>query len=55
MRLAEGSQPALDQWRIGQDPTVQGGVVDRQAALQKQLLDVAIAERVAPLSYCVYG
>jgi hypothetical protein len=33
VRLAEGSQPALDQRRIGQDPAVQGGVVHRQAAL----------------------
>jgi hypothetical protein len=33
VRLAEGSQPALDQRRIGQHPAVQGGVVHRQAAL----------------------
>src|SRR5829696_5308055 len=47
MGLAEGAQPALDQGRVGQDPTVQGGVVDLEAALPEQLLDVAIAERVA--------
>src|SRR4051794_21427047 len=35
--------------RIGQDPTVQGGVVDRQAALQKQLLDITVAERLAQI------
>ena len=33
VRLAEGSQPALEQRRIGQNPAVQGGVVHRQAAL----------------------
>ena len=33
VRLAEGTQLALDQRRIGQDPAVQGGVVHRQAAL----------------------
>ena len=49
MGLAEGPQPALDQGRVGQHPAVQGGVVDLQAALQKQLFDVAIAERVAQL------
>jgi hypothetical protein len=49
VRLAEGSQPALDQRRIGQNPAVQGGVVHRQAALQKQLLDVTVAERIAQI------
>src|SRR3954470_3461569 len=49
MGFAEGSQPALDQGRVGQHPPVQGGVVDLQAALQKQLFDVAIAERVAQI------
>ena len=49
MRLAEGSRPALDQRRIGQNPAVQGGVVHRQAALQEQLLDVPVAERVAQI------
>src|SRR3954470_18556330 len=47
MGLAEGAQPLLDQGRVGQHPAVQGGVVHLQTALQKQLLDVAIAERVA--------
>src|SRR5215212_3861961 len=47
MGLAEGPQSLLDQGRVGQHPAVQGGVVDLQAALQKQLFDVAIAERVA--------
>src|SRR3954454_4781221 len=47
MGFAEGPQPALDQGRVGQHPAVQGGVVDLQAALQEQLFDVAIAERVA--------
>src|SRR4051812_16450424 len=44
VRLAEGSQPALDQRRVGQNPAVQGGVVHRQAALPEQLLDVAVAQ-----------
>src|SRR5215211_2743384 len=44
VRLAEGPQPALDQQGVGQDPAVQGGVVHLQAALQKQLLNVAVAE-----------
>src|SRR3954447_1109080 len=47
MGLAEGAQPLLDQGRVGQHPAVQGGVVHLQTALQEQLLDVAIAERVA--------
>ena len=47
MGFAEGPQPALDQGRVGQHPAVQGGVVHLQAALQEQLLDVAIAERIA--------
>src|SRR3954471_5848911 len=47
MGFAEGAQPALDQGRVGQHPAVQGGVVHLQTALQEQLLDVAIAERVA--------
>jgi hypothetical protein len=47
MGFAEGPQPTLDQRRIGQNPAVQGGVVDLQAALDKQLLDVTIAERIA--------
>jgi hypothetical protein len=33
VRLAEESHPALEQGRIGQDPTVQGAMVHRQAAL----------------------
>ena len=39
--------PLLDQGRVGQHPPVQGGVIHLQAAFQEQLLDVAIAERVA--------
>src|ERR671910_2861969 len=47
MGFAEGPQPTLDQRRVGQNPAVQGGVVDLQAALDEQLLDVTIAERIA--------
>src|SRR4051812_9099067 len=47
MGFAEGPQPALDQRRVGQHPPVQSGVVDLEAALQEQLLDVAVAERIA--------
>ena len=49
MRFAEGPQSALDQRRIGQDPAVQGGVVDLQAALQEQLLNVTVAERIVQI------
>jgi hypothetical protein len=49
MRFAEGPQPALDQRRIGQDPAVQGGVVDHETALPEQLLDVAVAQGIAQL------
>src|SRR4051795_2603819 len=49
MGLAEGAQSLLDQGRVGQHPAVQGGVIDLQAALEEQLLDVAIAERVAQI------
>jgi hypothetical protein len=47
VRLAEGAQPALDQRGVGQDPAVQGGVVHLQAPLQKQLLNVTVAQRIA--------
>ena len=47
--LAEGPQPRLDQGRVGQHPAVQGGVVDLQAALQEQLLDVTVAQGVAQI------
>ena len=33
VRLAEESQPALEQRCVGQDPVVQDGIVHRQAAL----------------------
>jgi hypothetical protein len=46
MRLAEGAQAALDQRRIGQDPTVQGGVIHLQPALQEELLNVAVAQGI---------
>src|SRR5215204_5244427 len=49
MGFAEGAQSLLDQGRVGQHPAVQGGVVDLEAALQKQLLDVTIAERIAQI------
>src|SRR3954452_13038772 len=47
VRLAEGSQPALDQRRVSQDPAVHGGVIHRQAALEKELLNVAVAQGIA--------
>ena len=47
MRLAEPAQPALDGRRVGEHPSVEGGVVDREAALEQHLLDVAVAERIA--------
>ena len=47
MRLAKGAQPAFDQGSVGQDPAVEGAVVDLKAALQEHLLDVTIAEWVA--------
>src|SRR5215204_1681845 len=43
MGFAEGAQSLLDQGRVGQHPAVQGGVVDLQAALPEQLLDVTVA------------
>src|SRR3954451_19733810 len=49
MRLAKGSQPALDQWRVDQDPAVQSAVIHRQAALQEELFNVAVAERIAQI------
>src|SRR5918998_69654 len=39
----------LDQRRIGQDPAIEGAMVHRQAALPKQLLDVAIAQGIAQI------
>src|SRR3954447_16375242 len=49
MGLAEGPQSLLDQGRVGQHPAVQGGVIDLQAALQKQLLDVTVAQGIAQI------
>src|SRR3954469_12675378 len=49
MGFAEGAQPALDQGRVGQHPAVQGGVIDLEAALEEQLLDVTVAERIAQI------
>jgi hypothetical protein len=52
MGFAEGAQSALDQRRVGQTPTVEGGVVHRQAALPEQLLEVlevTVAQRVAQI------
>ena len=42
MGFAEGPQSLLDQGRVGQHPPVQGGMVDLEAALQEQLLDVTL-------------
>ena len=47
MRLTKRAQPALDQGRIGQNPAVHGAVVDLEAALEQQFLDVAVAQRIA--------
>ena len=47
VRLAKRAQPFLDQWRIGQDPTVQGAVIDLQATLKEEFLDIAVAQRIA--------
>src|SRR4051794_21038635 len=49
MGFAEGPQPAFDQGRIGQNPAVQGRVVDLQAALEEQLLDVTVAQGIAQI------
>src|SRR3954462_7378673 len=49
MGFAEGAQPALNQRRVGQHPPVQGGVIDLQAALQEQLLDVTVAQGIAQI------
>src|SRR4051812_11168274 len=49
LRNVRSPQPALDQGRVGQHPAVQGGVVDLEAALEEQLLNVAVAERVAQI------
>ena len=46
VRLAKLAQPLLDQRRVGEHPTVQGAVVHLDPALQEQLLDVTIAQRV---------
>src|SRR3954469_15508280 len=49
MGFAEGPQSALDQGRVGQHPAAQRGVVHLQAALEEQLLDVTVAERVTQI------
>ena len=47
VRLTELPQPFLDHGSVGQNSTVQCAVIDLQAALQEQLLDVAVTERVS--------
>jgi hypothetical protein len=47
--LRNARSPALDQRSIGQHPTVQSGVVHLQAALLEQLLNVAVAQRIAQI------
>ena len=47
MRFADLPQSLLDQRRIGEHPAVLGGLVHFDAALQKELLDVSVAQRVA--------
>src|SRR4051812_48879722 len=49
MRHAEVPQALLNQRRVGEYPAVEGGVVHLDTALQEQLLDVAVAERVAQI------
>src|SRR3954463_15583423 len=49
MGFAEGAQPALDQGSVGQHPAVQGGVIDLEAALEEQLFDVTVAQRIAQI------
>src|SRR4051812_24217152 len=40
---------ALDQRRVSQDPAIEGAVVHRQAALPEQLLNIAVAQRIAQI------
>jgi hypothetical protein len=40
---------ALDYRRGGEHPSIAGGVVDLQAALQQHLPDIVVAERLAQL------
>ena len=47
VRLAELAQPLLDQRRVGEYPAVQGAVINLDPAFQEQLLDIAVAERIA--------
>ena len=49
MRLAEFAQPFLDQRCVGENPTVQSGMIHLQTALEEQLLDVTVAERIAQI------
>ena len=46
MRLTELAEPLLHQRRVGEHPAVQGAVIHLQPALQEQLLDIAVAQRV---------
>ncbi len=46
MRFAEGPQPPLDGGRVGENPEVEGEVVDLDTAFEERLFDVAVAQRV---------
>ncbi len=46
LKPAERAQPALDQRRVGQHPAVHRAVIDLETALEQQLLNVAVAQRI---------
>jgi hypothetical protein len=50
MRSSELPQPLLDLGRIGEHPAVDGAVVDIEAALGEQALDVAAAQGIAQIT-----
>ncbi len=49
MRPAKLAQPLFDDRRIGEDPPIDGAVVDLEAALAEHLLKISIAERVTQI------
>lgn len=55
MRFAELAQPLLDVRCIGEDPAIDGAVVDLEAALAEHFFQIAVAQRIAQIpGYCLH-
>ncbi|MOA17720.1 hypothetical protein D3C78_1379870 [compost metagenome] len=49
MRFAEPAQPLPDDRCIGEEPAINGAVVDLEAALAEHFFQIAVAQRIAQI------